>query len=249
MKYYIGIDLGGTNIVAGVVDEQFQLIAKASEKTLVGRPAIEIAKSMAKAARTAAQNAGVPMEQIEMVGIGSPGIVDNQKKEVIYASNLYFQNVPIGKMVEDELHKPVFIANDADAAAYGEFMAGAGRMKDGKHISNMLAITLGTGVGSGIIINSKIYNGYGFAGGEFGHSVICLNGRQCTCGRKGCIDIYCSATGLILTTKEQMNKNPDSLMWKLCDGDIDKVDGRTCFDAAAQGDKAGQAAVEEYTAA
>ena len=216
MKYYIGIDLGGTNIVAGVVDEQFQLIAKASEKTLVGRPAIEIAKSMAKAARTAAQNAGVPMEQIEMVGIGSPGIVDNQKKEVIYASNLYFQNVPIGKMVEDELHKPVFIANDADAAAYGEFMAGAGRMKDGKHISNMLAITLGTGVGSGIIINSKIYNGYGFA-------------------------------GLILTTKEQMNKNPDSLMWKLCDGDIDKVDGRTCFDAAAQGDKAGQAAVEEYT--
>ena len=142
MKYYIGIDLGGTNIVAGVVDEQFQLIAKASEKTLVGRPAIEIAKSMAKAARTAAQNAGVPMEQIEMVGIGSPGIVDNQKKEVIYASNLYFQNVPIGKMVEDELHKPVFIANDADAAAYGEFMAGAGRMKDGKHISNMLAITL-----------------------------------------------------------------------------------------------------------
>lgn len=182
-----------------------------------------------------------------MVGIGSPGIVDNQKKEVIYASNLYFQNVPIGKMVEDELHKPVFIANDADAAAYGEFMAGAGRMKDGKHISNMLAITLGTGVGSGIIINSKIYNGYGFAGGEFGHSVICLNGRQCTCGRKGCIDIYCSATGLILTTKEQMNKNPDSLMWKLCDGDIDKVDGRTCFDAAAQGDKAGQAAVEEYT--
>lgn len=247
MKYYIGIDLGGTNIVAGVVDEQFQLIAKASEKTLVGRPAVEIAKSMAKAARTAAQNAGISMEQIEMVGIGSPGIVDNQKKEVIYASNLYFQNVPIGKMVEDELHKPVFIANDADAAAYGEFMAGAGRMKDGKHISNMLAFTLGTGVGSGIIINSKIYNGYGFAGGEFGHSVICLNGRQCTCGRKGCIDIYCSATGLILTTKEHMNQNPDSLMWKLCDGDIDKVDGRTCFDAAAQGDKAGQAAVEEYT--
>ena len=105
MKYYIGIDLGGTNIVAGVVDEQFQLIAKASEKTLVGRPAIEIAKSMAKAARTAAQNAGVPMEQIEMVGIGSPGIVDNQKKEVIYASNLYFQNVPIGKMVEAGLYR------------------------------------------------------------------------------------------------------------------------------------------------
>ena len=152
-------------------------------------------------------------------------------------------------MVEDELHIPVFVANDADTAAYGEFMAGAGKMEDGHHISNMLAITLGTGVGSGIIINSKIYNGYGFAGGEFGHTVIHLGGRQCACGRKGCLETYCSATGLITTTKEHMRRNPDSLMWKLCGGDIDKVDGRTSFDAAAQGDAAGKAVVEEYTSA
>lgn len=247
MKYYIGIDLGGTNIVAGVVDEQFHLLTKASDKTNVGRPAEQIAHTMAQTARAAVEQAGLSLDQIESIGIGSPGIVDNEKKEVIFASNLHFQNVPIGQMLEDELHLPVFLANDADAAAYGEFMAGAGKTDSGEHIRNMLAITLGTGVGSGIIINSKIYNGYGFAGGEFGHTTINFNGRPCTCGRRGCIDIYCSATGLILTTKEHMEKNPDSLMWKLCDSDLDKVDGRTCFDAAAQGDPAGQAAVDEYT--
>ncbi len=249
MKYYIGIDLGGTNIVAGIVNEQFELIAKASEKTNAGRPAQEIAKTMADTAKAAVHAAGLELSQITSAGIGTPGIVDNEKREVIFASNLYFQNVPLGQMVEDELHIPVFVANDADTAAYGEFMAGAGKMEDGHHISNMLAITLGTGVGSGIIINSKIYNGYGFAGGEFGHTVIHLGGRQCACGRKGCLETYCSATGLITTTKEHMRRNPDSLMWKLCGGDIDKVDGRTSFDAAAQGDAAGKAVVEEYTSA
>ena len=144
-------------------------------------------------------------------------------------------------------HVPVFIANDADAAAYGEFMAGAGRMEDGRHISNMLAITLGTGVGSGIIINSKIYNGYGFAGGELGHTVLRLNGRQCTCGRKGCVDIYCSATGLIMTTKEHMEKAPkDSALWTIVGGDMDKVNGRTAFDAMRQGDPVGKEIVDEY---
>ena len=249
MKYYIGIDLGGTNIVAGIVNEQFELIAKASEKTNAGRPAQEIAKTMADTAKAAVHAAGLELSQITSAGIGTPGIVDNEKREVILASNLYFHNVPLGQMVEDELHIPVFVANDADAAAYGEFMAGAGKMEDGHHIFNMLAITLGTGVGSGIIINSKIYNGYGFAGGEFGHTVIHLGGRQCACGRKGCLETYCSATGLITTTKEHMQRNPDSLMWKLCGGDIDKVDGRTSFDAAAQGDAAGKAVVEEYTSA
>ena len=233
MKYYIGIDLGGTNIVAGVVDEQFQLIAKASEKTLVGRPAIEIAKSMAKAARTAAQNAGVPMEQIEMVGIGSPGIVDNQKKEVIYASNLYFQNVPIGKMVEDELHKPVFIANDADAAAYGEFMAGAGRMKDGKHISNMLAITLGTGVGGGVIVNGRIIEGAHGAGGEIGH--ITVNPHEtavCGCGKHGCLEQYSSATGVVRCMKKLLDENPDTP----CTLRGTDFAAKDVFDAARAGD-------------
>ena len=127
MKYYIGIDLGGTNIVAGVVDENFSLIATASNKTNAGRPADQIAETMAQTAAQAAEKAGISMEQIESVGIGSPGIVDSQKREVIFASNLDFYNAPIGQLLEDRLHRPVFLANDADAAAYGEFIAGAGK--------------------------------------------------------------------------------------------------------------------------
>lgn len=248
MKYYIGIDLGGTNIVAGVVDENFSLIATASNKTNAGRPADQIVETMAQTAAQAAEKAGISMEQIESVGIGSPGIVDSQKREVIFASNLDFYNAPIGQLLEDRLHRPVFLANDADAAAYGEFMAGAGKTENGQHISNMVAITLGTGVGSGIIINSKIYNGYGFAGGEFGHTVICFKRQTLLLQEeKDVSEPTAPLSDCPTTTKEHMQSNPDSLMWKLCDGDLDKVDGRTCFDAAEQGDKAGQAAVEEYT--
>lgn len=247
MKYYIGIDLGGTNIVSGVVDENFNLIAKASDKTNAGRPAEQIAQTMAETAKAATQKAGISLEQISSVGIGTPGVVDSDNGVVISASNLHFENVPLGSLLSQKLGLPVFVANDADAAAYGEFMAGAGKSETGEHISNMLAITLGTGVGSGIIINSKIYNGYGHAGGEFGHTIIQINGRQCGCGRKGCLDVYCSATGLITTTKEQMQKHPESSMWKRCGGDLDKVEGYYCFDAANEGDEAGKAAVEEYT--
>ncbi len=121
MKYYIGIDLGGTNIVAGVVDEQFQLLAKASDKTRVGRRAQEIAQTMAQTAQDAAKAAGIGMDQVESVGIGRPGIVDGGKRKCCLPATL--MECPIGQMVEDLLHVPVFIANDADAAAYGEFMA------------------------------------------------------------------------------------------------------------------------------
>ena len=127
MKYYIGIDLGGTNIVAGVVNENYELLAKAHNKTNVGRPAEQIALTMAQTAQQAVQNAGLQMEQISLVGIGTPGIVDPVTKEVVCASNLNFSHVPLCRLVEEHLNRPVFIANDADAAAYGEFMAGAGK--------------------------------------------------------------------------------------------------------------------------
>lgn len=242
MKYYVGIDLGGTNIVAGVVDEEYKIIAKAKTKTENGREAKEIVQSMIDTALKAVEEAGITMEQVESVGIGSPGMVDTEKREVVYAGNLKFLNTPIGQWVEDGLHVPVYLANDADAAAYGEFKAGAG-----KGCKSMVAVTLGTGVGSGIIINNKIYSGFGFAGGEFGHSVLVANGRPCNCGRKGCIEAYCSATGLINITKDHMNQNKESKMWEMTGGNINKVDGRTAFDAMRLGDAEGKAVVDEYT--
>ena len=232
MKYYIGIDLGGTNIVAGVVDEQFQLLAKASDKTRVGRPAQEIAQTMAQTAQDAAKAAGIGMDQVESVGIGSPGIVDSEKKEVLFASNLYFENVPIGQMVEDLLHVPVFIANDADAAAYGEFMAGAGRMEDGRHISNMLAITLGTGVGGGILTGGRLLEGARGLGGELGHFRLhALDGVACTCGAIGCYERYAATTALVRDAQRM---------------GLDAPDGRTIFEAAAAGDARTQAVLNHW---
>lgn len=242
MKYYVGIDLGGTNIVAGVVDETYRLITTASQKTRNQRPAREIADTMIETARQAVEQAGLTMEQVESVGIGSPGMVDPVKREVVYASNLRFQNTPLGPWLEEALGVPVYLANDAAAAAYGEFKAGAGQ---GCH--SMVAVTLGTGVGSGIIIDDKIYTGYGHAAGEFGHSVLVSGGRPCSCGRKGCVEAYCSATGLINLTREEMQQHPESLMWKLCGGELEKADGRTSFDAWQQGDEAGTRVVESYT--
>ena len=240
-KTYLGVDIGGTAVKLGLVDENGRVLRRAERSVSFDgykTPILDTVQTAIHEFLTA------DAPRLEGIAVSATGQIDSRRGVVAGTCGNFpgWIGVDIKGTLERAFGLPVTVANDANCMLLGEVWAGAA-----KGYTDVIGVTLGTGVGSGIIINSKIYNGYGFAGGEFGHSVICLNGRQCTCGRKGCIDIYCSATGLILTTKEQMNKNPDSLMWKLCDGDIDKVDGRTCFDAAAQGDKAGQAAVEEYT--
>ena len=210
MKYYIGIDLGGTNFVAGVVDEQYNILAKASTKTNCPRPDREIARDMAKMAIQAVENAKLTMDQIEWIGIGTPGIANSRDGIIEYSNNLGFVNTPMVKYIQEDIDKPVFVENDANAAAYGEFVAGAA-----KGANNAVCITLGTGVGGGIIIDGKIYAGSNFAGAEIGHTVISVDGPQCTCGRKGCYEVFSSATGLIRMTKESMAKYPDSSMHKL----------------------------------
>lgn len=241
MKYYIGIDLGGTNIVAGVVDEQYNILAKASTKTNCPRPDREIARDMAKMAIQAVENAKLTMEQIEWIGIGTPGIANSRDGIIEYSNNLGFVNTPMVKYIQEDIDKPVFVENDANAAAYGEFVAGAA-----KGASNAVCITLGTGVGGGIIIDGKIYAGSNFAGAEIGHTVISVDGPQCTCGRKGCFEVFSSATGLIRMTKESMAKNPDSSMHKLVAERSGKVSARIAFDAMRMGDAAAKAVVDDY---
>lgn len=241
MKYYIGIDLGGTNIVAGVVDEQYNILAKASTKTNCPRPDREIARDMAKMAIQAVENAKLTMEQIEWIGIGTPGIANSRDGIIEYSNNLGFVNTPMVKYIQEDIDKPVFVENDANAAAYGEFVAGAA-----KGANNAVCITLGTGVGGGIIIDGKIYAGSNFAGAEIGHTVISMDGPQCTCGRKGCFEVFSSATGLIRMTKESMAKNPDSSMHKLVAERSGKVSARIAFDAMRMGDAAAKAVVDDY---
>ena len=240
MKYYVGIDLGGTNIVAGVVDENYNIVAKASTKTNCPRPAKEIADDMAKMALQAVENAKLKIDDIEWIGVGTPGIANSSTGIIEYSNNLGFENTPMVKYIQETINKPVFIENDANAAAYGEFVAGAA-----KGANNAVCITLGTGVGGGIIVDGKIYAGSNFAGAEIGHTVIEVDGAQCSCGRKGCFEAYSSATGLIRMSKEAMAENPDSVMNKLAQ-ERGKVNARTAFDAMREGDSVAKAVVDKY---
>ena len=241
--YKLGIDLGGTNIVAGVVDKKYKIVAKASCKTAVPRPESEICDSMAEVAKKAVEKAKLTMDDIESVGIGVPGAVNPKTCVIEYSANLFFHNWEVVEMMEERLGKKVHIENDANAAALGEYLAGSA-----KGARNAVAITLGTGVGGGIIIDGKIYSGSNFAGAELGHMVIVKDGKECACGRRGCWETYASATGLINLTKQKIlsEKLEFSYMLKLCDGDINKVNGRTAFDAMRDGDPTAKSVVEEY---
>lgn len=241
--YRLGIDLGGTNIVAGVVDENYNIVAKVSCKTAVPRPESDICDSMASVAKKAVEKAKVTFDDIESIGIGVPGAVNPKTGVIEYSANLFFHNWEVVKMMEKRLNKKVVIENDANAAALGEYLAGSA-----KGAKNAVAITLGTGVGGGIIINGKIYSGSNFAGAELGHMVIVKGGKECACGRNGCWETYASATGLINLTKEKiLTEKPEfSYMLKKCDGDITNVSGRTAFDAMRDGDPLARQVVDEY---
>lgn len=239
--YKLGIDLGGTNIVAGVVDDNYNIVATSKVKTNLPRPAEEVIDDMVKVANIAIESAGLKVSDIDSMGVGSPGAIDPVHGVVCYANNLGFNNVPMAKMLKERMGVDFYIENDANAAAYGEYIAGAGR-----GTNDFIAITLGTGVGGGVIIDGKIYSGSNYAGAELGHTVIAMGGEMCSCGRQGCWEAYASATALIRQTKQAMIKYPKSVMWELCEGDINKVDGRTAFDAMRKGDVAGKMVVDKY---
>lgn len=239
--YRLGIDLGGTNIVAGVVDENYKVIGKGKLKTNASRPAEEIVDDMADAVFAAIENAGIKKEEIISAGVGSPGFVDPEKGIVKFTNNLNFDNLELCRMLKERTGYEFYIENDANAAAYGEFLAGAG-----KGTKEFVAITLGTGVGGGIIIDGKIFSGSNYAGGELGHTVIEMDGEPCTCGRRGCFEAYASATALIRQTKKAMKEDLNSLMWKICGGNIDNVNGLTAFDAWRRGDASATKVVNTY---
>ena len=237
--YYIGIDLGGTNVAAGVTDREGKLLGTASIPCPRGAEAI--ADAMAQAARLSAEKAGIPLAECASVGVASPGSIDPAQGMVFHAFNLDLHNVPLAQMVSDRLGGiPTLLENDANAAALGEFVAGAGKGKN-----SLVAITLGTGVGSGAVLEGKLYTGFNYAAFEAGHTVIHRGGRPCTCGRKGCWEAYASATGLIRSTREAMEAHPESALWKLAPT-LDAVNGKTPFDAAQAGDAVAQAVLDEY---
>ena len=244
--YYIGVDLGGTNIAVGVVNEKFEILKKGSVPTNAEREADEIIRDMADLALRLLGECSLTAADVEYAGISTPGTAVRETGVVIYANNLPFLNYPLAaKLSEFSGIKRVLIENDANAAAKAEAVAGAAR---GAKFSVM--ITLGTGVGGGIIIDGDVYSGFNSAGAELGHMVIEKDGRQCSCGRKGCWEAYSSATGLINMTKDKIlecrEKGVETSMEEAIGGDISKVGGRTAFSAAKAGDKAAAEVVDDY---
>ncbi len=242
--YSIGVDLGGTNIAVGIVDENYKIVKKDSCPTLANRSAEEIIRDMVALCKRLCTETGFDITEANGVGIACPGTVSPDTGIVEYANNIKFFDFPIVKLFSEYSgvdKANIVIGNDANLAAYGEAVAGAA-----KGASSSVTITLGTGVGSGIIIDGKMLTGCAHGGAEIGHTVIVKDGRQCTCGRRGCFEVYCSATALIADTKRKFEECPDSLMREMCGGDVNRVGGKTAFAAMRKGDKAAGEVVSEY---
>ena len=235
----IGIDIGGMSIKGAAVDSNGRVYEKFSMPFIKGEPGEETIRKLAETVKEYIAANGLE-NKIAGIGLGSPGTLDIKNGVVNYANNLGWENLHVADIFHEILPYPVRLTNDANAASLGEAKFGAGKSYD-----NIIMLTLGTGVGGGIIINGKLYEGNEGKGAELGHSVIVVDGEQCTCGRKGCLETYASATALIRETKKAMHANRRSLMWKICP-DIDLVGGKVPFEAAKQGDKVAIDVLDNY---
>ena len=235
----IGIDLGGTKIAAGIIDENYNLLSRAEVPTRAAQGAEGVVADMAACVREALAAAGEDISDCCGAGIGSPGLCDTEKGSVRNAHNLGWYGVPVCELLSKELGIPVKVDNDANCAALGEVVAGAA-----KGSRSALMVTLGTGVGGGIIINGEIYSGWQSLGGEIGHMCIVMDGEQCSCGEKGCWEAYAASSALVRQAEKAAAEHPESLLA----ANTGKLDGKKIFAALAEGDAVAKAVVERYCA-
>lgn len=238
MKYTIGVDIGGTNIVVGIIDESYNVVTKESFKTNAPRSAEEICDDIVSSYKHLAQKAGISLDEIEEIGIACPGIIKDGV--VVSATNLKFTDTPLKSITEKKTGLRCEVCNDANAVALAEYI-----VSDDEDIHSLVAVTIGTGIGGGIVIDGKIIDGFNGAGAELGHITVEKDGRSCACGSKGCLETYCSASALVKETKKAMIDHPDSKLWEIC-SDINDVDGKTVFRAAELGDKVSQEVLDTF---
>ena len=239
----IGMDIGGTGIQIGAVDENNHIITEASIPARKDLPFTEQVDQMVSCLRGILDrklNPALTLENVASVGAGIPGIA-NSDGIVINCTNLHWSYVPLKEEFQKRINKPFLVDNDANVAALAESVAGVSA-----GTSSSIFITLGTGIGSGIIINGKIWNGYHGIGGELGHMIMELDGQLCTCGNRGCVEQYCSATALIRMAREQVAVHPDSMILALADGDAQKINAKMVFDAKREGDPAAEKIFRRY---
>lgn len=239
---YIGVDLGGTNIAVGLVNSENKVVNQDSCPTGAERDYKAVIKDMAELCKKVIADGGCKVSDIEGIGIGTPGAVDSKTGTVVYANNLNWHFVPLAEELGSYFPGiPVAVENDANAAAYGEYVV------NGNNAESFVAITLGTGVGGGIVINKEIYRGFNGAGGEIGHFTLVHDGEMCTCGKKGCWESYASVTALIRQTEAAIKNDPNGAMAKHA-AENGKVSGRTAFEAAKAGDANAKKVVDQYIA-
>ena len=236
---YAGVDVGGMSIKCCLATEDGQILTKGSFKTKEGLTCAEMAEQTAAFVKSLAEKASLPESDIAAIGMGIPGTVDGKKGVIVYSNNIRLEHAPIVKEMKKHVSCPVFVENDANIAALGEAVFGAA-----KGLSDVLLVTLGTGVGTGIVVNGKMITGKGGAGAEGGHSVIRMNGEPCSCGNRGCFEAYASATALLRQTDRMALRRPDSLLARLW-SEQGRV-GNVPFDAAKAGDPAGVKVIRDY---
>lgn len=237
---YIGVDLGGTNIAVGLVNEEGKILHKDSVPTLIERGPEPIVRDMANLSLKVIKDAGYTVDDVKAIGVGVPGLA-NEDGVVIFCTNLKWHMVPVRKIMQEIIDKPVFIDNDATVAALAESVAGISA-----GVANSVFLTLGTGVGGGIVMNHKIFSGVHGVASELGHMSVKFDGNQCTCGAYGCWETYSSATALIRQGKEAVEGHPESLILQKVGGDMDKIDARCIIDSAREGDPIACKVYDQY---
>lgn len=236
---YIGIDLGGTNIGIGVVDDENQLIYKDSIPTRKSLKFEDIADDIIELIKKALHGVSDTKNVVKGIGIGVPGIVNPNDSTVIECVNLKWKNIHIKEYIEGALDIPVFVGNDATVAGVAEFSVGAM-----KGASSGVLLTLGTGIGAGIIINSKVYDGAHGIGAEIGHLIVGENYFHCNCGRNGCLETFCSSTAIIKYAKKLIEEGQPSLIKELVNNDLEKINGKIIFEAAYKEDQVANEVVD-----
>ena len=241
MAYIIGIDLGGTSAKSAIFTENGKLLAEEKVKTNKNDGFENTLKNLAELASRLVEKAGVSIAEVSAIGCGAPGVVDSRTGVILRWSNFAWENVPFADTLSRLTGRKVFVANDANVAALGESNFGA----TAGYQSSVL-LTIGTGIGGGIVYDGKLIEGYRSAGAELGHVTIREGEIKCTCGRRGCYEKYASATALVSQTRHAMVENLDSALWELTDGKMENVDGRTAFLAAEKGDETAKKVIEQF---
>lgn len=234
--YRIGIDIGGSHVAVGVLDKDNNFVASAHTPTRKELGGEAMVQDIIGCIDNALLLAGISPSECDGIGIGCPGSCNSETGVVNNAHNLGWYNFDICRIFREEYGLPTYLANDADCAALGETVAGAA-----KGSSNVIMITLGTGLGGGCIIGGKIHAGTKSLGGEWGHSVIKFDGEFCTCGRQGCWEAYAASSALVHQAARAAQENPDSIL-----AQKGELNGVKIFEAYDEGDAVTKKVIEQY---